>query len=419
MRFRLHDVPGFLRFILRRWSEDRCPQIAGSLTYTTLLALVPMFAVAVALLSSLPFFEDLMVRIKIFLLLNLVPEIAGKIITEYLEEFSANAARLTTLGVGAVAVISIALMMIVDRSLNAIWRVQRSRPYWLSILGYMALLGSGPLLLGVSVTITTYLMSLSLGLTGFPPQVPSSFLRVVPVAVTTVAFFLTYRIVPHRHVPWRHALLGAGIAAVLFEAGKDLFTLYVSFAPTYNVVYGAFAAVPIFLIWIYLSWLIVLLGAEITASASYWHGGLWKTSATPGTHFRHAVAVARELLTAGRGAVPFERLQRATALPVHELEDTLARMEKAGIVKEGRRSRFALAGDPGRTTIADLYAATVAPVGAMGPEEWAEISPDFARAANQMREGLRRPLDSLAGEPRAAPVRKPRRGRARTARRST
>src|ERR1700674_5870718 len=151
---KLLDIVGFLRFVLRRWTEDRCPQIAGSLTYTTLLAIVPMFAVGVAVLSSAPFFEDLMSKVKVFLLLNLMPEIAGRIITVYMEEFSANAAKLTTVGIALVFGLAVALMLIMDRSLNAIWRVSRSRPYWISIVGYVALIVTGPILIAVSVSVT-------------------------------------------------------------------------------------------------------------------------------------------------------------------------------------------------------------------------------------------------------------------------
>jgi membrane protein len=414
MRAKLLDVLGFSRFVLARWTEDRCPQIAGSLTYTTLLALVPVFVTAVAVLSSAPFFEDVMAQIKIFLLMNLMPEIAGKIITVYMEEFSNNARRLTTFGLIAVFALSVLMMLIVDRSLNAIWRVKRSRPYWLSALGYVALLLAGPVLIGVSVWLTTYLMTLSLSVTDAAPQWNSRVLRVVPVAVTTIAFFLMYRIVPHRHVPWRHALFGATLAAVLFEAAKDLFTLYVSFAPTYSLVYGAFAAVPIFLVWIYLSWLVILLGAELTASAAYWRERLWKQRSTPGAHFRQAVNVARLLLDAGDRPLPFERLREATGLPAHELEDTLYRMMAAGIAKRTPRVGYSLARPPQEVTLEDLYTATVTPVGAMRPEEWADVSEDFARAANQMREGLKRPLSSLGAQANAPRLRKAKRGKARS-----
>jgi membrane protein len=236
------------------------------------------------------------------------------------------------------------------------------------------------------------------------------------VTVTTIAFFLIYRIIPHRQVPWRHALFGAAVAAVLFEAGKDLFTLYVSLAPTYSVVYGTFAAVPIFLVWVYLSWLVVLLGAELTASAAYWTGRLWKQPSTPATYFRHAVNVSRVLLDADGVAVPFESLRDATGLPAHQLEDTLGRMTDAGIAKRVGRAGYALARRGDEISIEELYAATVAPVGAMPPEDWADVSVDFARAANQMRQGLKRPLSSLreTENEAAPPVRKAKRGKGRS-----
>ena len=137
---KLADTFGFLLFVFRRWKEDRCPQIAGSLTYTTLLALVPVFTVAVALLSSTPFFHEVMAQFKSFLLANLVPEIANRIITVYMARFAVYAERLTWAGTAVVFVVAVAQMLIIDRSLNAIWRVRRSRPLWRTILGYVLLL---------------------------------------------------------------------------------------------------------------------------------------------------------------------------------------------------------------------------------------------------------------------------------------
>jgi membrane protein len=409
----LKDTFDFLRFVFRRWTEDRCPQIAGSLTYTTILALVPMFVIAVAVLSSAPFFEDVMAQIKIFLLLNLMPEIAGKIITVYMVDFAANARRLTSVGLVAVFVVAVLLMLIVDRSLNAIWRVRRSRPYWMSVLGYVLLLVAGPVLIGLSVSISTYLMSLSFGTATLPADWHPRLLRIVPLTMSAIAFFLVYRIIPHRHVPWKHAALGGIVAAVLFEAFKGLFAVYVRYAPTYNLVYGTFAAVPIFLIWVYLSWLVILFGAELTASASYWHGGLWKKSTSPSIHFRHGVNVARQLLDAGGEPVAFEALRRQTKVPVHELEDTISRLLEGGIVKRRRGAGYLLARAPDEITLEEIYEATVAPVGGMSPQEWKEISPEYERAAQEMREGLKRPLTSLKDSP--LPVRKARRGRARNA----
>ena len=273
----------FLRYVLRRWTEDRCPQIAGSLAFTTLLAIVPSFAIAVALLSRAPFFEDVMVQIKVFLLLNLVPEMAGRIITVYMEEFAANAGRLTWIGVAILFVTAVALMLTIDRSINAIWRTDRSRPFVISVIAYMGLLSVGPILIGASVSITTYLTSLPSRWSGVPAPAHTFLLQAVPTAVSTLAFFLVYRLVPHRPVSWTHALAGGLLAAVLFEIAKEGFAFYVAHVPAYSVVYGAFAAVPFFLLWIYLSWLIVLFGAELAAALDEWpvRGALATAQAKP------------------------------------------------------------------------------------------------------------------------------------------
>lgn len=415
---KLSDLCGFFLFVFRRWKEDRCPQIAGSLTYTTLIALVPMFAIAVAVLSTAPLLEDVMSQIKVFLLLNLMPEIAGKIITVYMAEFSANAARLTTVGTIAVFIIALALMLMIDRSLNAIWRARRSRPYWRTVLGYMLLLVAAPLLIGISVSITTYLMSLTISMPGLPPEWHSRALRIVPVSMSALAFFLMYVIIPHRRVPWRHALAGGVAAAILFEAAKELFAIYVRYAPTYNLVYGTFAAVPVFLIWIYLSWLMVLLGAELTASLGYWRAGLWKQERTAGNRFGAAIALARPLMEAAPAAVSLTRLREVSGLPTHEVEDTLDQMCNAGIVSHEGRSGYVLAKKAEDIRFEDLHRATVGPIGGLKPEEWAAVSPAFARAAAEMQEGLGRSLATLGEAPESAPVRKAKRGRARSARSS-
>ena len=416
MREKLRELPSFLRFVWRRWNEDRCPQVAAALTYVTLLALVPLFVAAVAVLSSAPIFADVIEDLKRFLLRNLVPDIARHIIYVNLAQFQQNAARLTTVGLAGVLVLNVMLLLSIDRTLNAIWRVRRSRPYWVSIPTYVVLLLAGPLLIGVSVYGTTYLSPMLSGLRGFEPAPHSPLLHGVPLLVTSIAFFLVYRLLPHRRVPWAHAVFGAVVAAVLFESAKNVFSLYARFAHTYSVVYGAFAVVPLFLIWIYLSWLTILLGAELTASAAYWEGKLWKHPSSPSTQFRHAVRVVRALLASG-APVSFRQLRKATRLPVHELEDALLRMEGCGIVEERGRSGYAFARAPEKVSVAELYEATVAPLGAMEPQEWAEVSPDFSRAARDMREGLERPLATL-GETNAAvaPVRKRRGGKGRSAR---
>jgi membrane protein len=264
------DAFGFVRYVLRRWDEDRCPQIAGSLAFTTLLALVPMFAVIVAMLSGTPFFHEVMVQLRRFLELNLVPEIADRISRSYLPEIARNARRLTTIGVIFLFVTAVAMMLTVDRSLNAIWRSKERRPFWVSVVAYVALLVVGPLLIVASVSITTYLLSLPERWSGLPAPAHSFALQAVPIAVSSLAFFIIYRLVPHGRTEWKAALVGGVVAGILFEVGKEGFAFYVAHAPALSVAYGAFAALPLFLLWIYLSWLIVLFGAELAAAMTEW-----------------------------------------------------------------------------------------------------------------------------------------------------
>ena len=343
------DVLGFLRFVLRRWGEDRCPQIAGSLTFTTLLALVPVFAIAVSLLSRTPFFEQWIVQLKGFLLLNLTPEIANRIITDYMEQFRANAAGLTTLGVAVLFVTSLALMFTVDRSINAIWRVRRHRPFWKSVLSYVVLLSLGPVLIALSVSITTYLLALSRE-AGVPRPAHSLLLQAVPAAVSAIAFVLLYRVVPNRRVHWAHALAGAVLAAVVFELAKEMFAFYVANVPGQNVVYGTFAALPFFLLWIYVSWLVVLFGAELTASLDYWKGGKWKRIGDGIVRFGDAVAVARLLFESRGKAVTFDRLRMDTGMPQDELEDALHHMTASGLVERVGRNSYAIPEEPAEAT---------------------------------------------------------------------
>jgi membrane protein len=238
--------------------------------------------------------------------------------------------------------VAIWLMLTMDRSLNAIWRVRRARPYWISALGYATLLMLGPVLIVASVSFTTYVMTLSNEVTGFAPRVHTFLLRAFPVLMSTFAFFLIYRIIPHRHVPWRHALLGAAVAAVLFESAKQLFSMYVSVTPTYNIVYGALAAIPIFLIWIYLSWLVVLFGAELTAAAAWWQGGRWKSAPRAGIRFREAVIIVRAMIDAPGGRMKFDELRGLTLMSPEELDETLADMVEAGLLKARGRSGYEL-----------------------------------------------------------------------------
>ncbi len=400
---KLLELSGFLRFVLRRWAEDRCPQIAASLAFTTLLALVPVFAVAIATLSSAPFFEQAMVQVKVFLLLNLVPEIAGKIITVYMEQFAQNAARLTGVGLAGLFLTVLATVFTVDRSFNVIWRVKRRRPFWISVAGYLTLLALVPVLAGLGVTVTAAVIAFTAQMADVPGGAEVLAARAAPVLVSAGAFFLVYRVAPHRAVPWRHAALGGALAAVLFETMKELFGQYLRAVPTYNVIYGAFAAIPLFLVWIYLSWLVVLFGAEFTAACAYWRGGLWRRAESPGMRFRDALEVGRRLVEARGASVTVERLWRETAIPPDELEAMLEGLAARGIVRRVRRAAYALARTPDEVTLGDLYRAAFASAGAMSPQDWAAYTPELARVAAEMEAELGRPMAALGAGAREPP----------------
>jgi membrane protein len=350
----------FSRFLFDRFIQDRCLQIAGSLTFSTLLALVPLFAIVVAVLSYLPFFQQLLTSIKIFLLLNLVPDIAYKIITVYMGQFAANARKLTYVGVGFLLFTAISMLYTVDRSFNDIWRSRRTRPWWMSGAAYLMLLVAAPLLLGLGISITSYLVSLSLGVSGRLPYLDEALLKILSVAGSTVTFFLVYRIVPCRHVPLRNALIGAFIAALLFEALKSLFAVYVTLMPGANVVYGAFAAIPVFLLWIFLCWCVILIGAEVSASLPYWGRERWHHAvARPeqrldfqmGLELLGTLARTRESLQ----GVTLRDLNLTVAAPLDWLEDTLDHLVMKGVVRRERGLRFRLLAEPQTITLEQAW----------------------------------------------------------------
>ena len=181
----------------------------------------------------------------------------------------------------------------------------------------------GPILIGLSVWATSWLVAASLGRLDMSSQVEALVLRIVPVSVSATAFFLVYRIIPNRPVPARHALAGGIVAALVFEAMKSAFAAYIRVVPTYQLVYGAFAAVPIFLVWVYLSWLVVLFGAEFTAALAWWRGRRWRGEESPGQETRGAFAIGRALAQAGGEPVPLAALLEGVDLPEDRLEEVL------------------------------------------------------------------------------------------------
>lgn len=361
-------VLGFARFVAQRFNEDRCAQAASSLTFTTLLSLVPLITVAVTVFAAFPVFTDLMVQAKIFMLTNLVPEIAGKIITVYMEEFANKAAKLTLLGIVGLTITALLLINTIDRAFNTIWRVRRPRAMVQRLLTYWAVLSIGPVILGASLSVTYYLVSFSLGYVRHIPLISQAGLKFVPVALMSFGFTLLYFVVPNRYVPFRHALAGGLLAGVAFELMKRAFALYITHFPIYTLVYGTFATFPIFLLWIYFSWLVILLGAVVAAALSHWHGGTWQRTRLPGWRFEAALRILQELAGAQRSGqtVNLAWLRKRVALGLEEMEELLDTLKQANFVHRTDKDAWLLSRAPQDISTAEVFQLFVFDAGARG-----------------------------------------------------
>ena len=268
VRFDLDTLKRLAQFAAQRSSEDRIPQVAGSLTFTTMLSLVPLATVAFALFTAFPIFASFQMSLQIFLADHLMPAQLNSQIFNYLNQFASKAKGLTTIGMIFLFVTAVMTMMTVESAFNVIWRVRKARPIAQRILVYWAIITLGPILIGVSLSISSYLFTQSMAFTAaqhIPPVIEWA-LTGAALPLTALAFTMLYVYLPNCRVEWRDAVIGGVTAAIAFELAKRGFGYYVRRIPTYTAVYGAFAAVPLFLLWMYLCWFITLAGAMIASA---------------------------------------------------------------------------------------------------------------------------------------------------------
>lgn len=370
---------GFARTALARFGEERGFVIAASLSYTSLLALVPLIAISLSVLSAFPAFDAIEGRLVEQALGYIAPH-AGLDVQTYLDRFVANTSNLTALGIVWLAVTAIMLLSTIEAGFNAIWRVDSPRPLIKRLIAYWTTLTLGPLLLGAGLSLSTVIFAAgSLSSLGIGSAVPlGGLVRVLPFAFAAIGLSVFYLALPHRRVEWRHALLGGVIAALLFEGLKVLFGLYVSRLGTFESVYGSLSALPVFLIWMYLSWAVVLFGAAIAAARPEWraarmtaaHGG----ALTPARCLLRALQVIDLLHTTGHagGTADNDMLLAAAAGDGDALATVMTRLHSAGYIARTDADTAVLIRDLDDITLHDLYRALGYAIDTFDPESAAD-----------------------------------------------
>ncbi|WP_442776364.1 YihY family inner membrane protein [Sphaerotilus montanus] len=352
-----------LRTLRQRFREDRLGVTAGSLTFTTMISLVPLATVTFALFTAFPMFANFRKALEVYFLQNLVPDAIARPVLKQLTLFASKASQVGTIGLVVLVFTALALLLTIDRSLNAIWRVRQPRPLAQRVLVYWATATLTPLVLGVSLSMTSYAVSASSGLVEALPGGVSFLLGLIELGLMAAGMSALFKFVPNTQVRWSHAALGGVFVAVGFELAKRGLAWYLGLAPTYTTIYGAFATVPILLSWIYLGWVIVLLGAVIAAYAPSLQMRVVRHAVTPGWRFMLALTVLRELALARQSTVRgvalvelCERL-RLDPLQVDPVVEQLQRLDWVGSLSEPGLARHVLLIDPACTPVAPLVQA--------------------------------------------------------------
>lgn len=401
-RFRLAEtlraLPQVMLYAGKRFTKDSCARSAAALSYSSLLALVPLLTIALTVLSAFPAFSNARIELQTLVFENFLPD-AGVEISDQLTSFIDNATQTTGIGVIALAVTALLLLSTINSALNAIWRVADQRSLFLKLLVYWALLTLGPLMIGASLTLSSYGFAMVewSGIDGYTRNF-FDVTRFLPAILSTSAFTLLYLVVPNRPVRFRHALGGAVVAAFLFEVLKKGFALYLTHFPSYQALYGALAAVPIFLLWMYLSWAVILFGAEIAASLPEWRASLRRGegSGAPGARLALGLSILARLHKAAREGRKVRELSLMAGLPAgfQELGDVLSGLRRNGFVSRTSGAHWVLSRDLTCASLKDLMLSldlTLEP-GEGWPESAGEVIEALSRCGDQM---LEKPLSEL------------------------
>ncbi|WP_353237981.1 YihY family inner membrane protein [Limnohabitans sp.] len=349
--------------LAERFRDARLGVSASSLTFTTVLAMVPLFAVGLAVFSAFPMFGKFQDTIQRWLIESLVPESIGRQVLSYLTQFSLKASRLGTAGLLAVLLSAVFLMVTIERTLGQIWRLQRQRPLPQRVLLYWSAITLGPLLLGSSLAATSFVVTASRDVVNVLPGSTRWLLDGFEFLMLTACVSGLYFYVPYTRVRWRHAITAGFLVAVSLEVAKKLMAFYLLEVPTYSLVYGAFAAVPILLVWIYVTWLLVLLGAVLASSLPELGRQAWRKPEGAGWSFRLALEVLAELNAAkvterrGRSVDELAAFLRVETDELRQVLAVLQSLDWVGRLSEQNdlgQARLVLLVDPAMASVAPL-----------------------------------------------------------------
>jgi len=355
MRDGLKHLWRFICMVFTHFFRDGGTQNAAALTYTTLLSLVPLMTVMLALLAILPISEQVTIEINGFLFNNFVPA-AGEVVQQHLQTFSSKAGRLSGFGFIFLLVTALMLMGTIERSFSTIWHITSKRRLLNTLLVYSAILSLGPTLIVASVVATSYFVSLPY--ISDAVQTFSFATVLMPVFVSMLAFTMLYSVLPNQRVSFKDALIGGVVAALLFEGAKRGFALYLTLFPTYELIYGALAAVPIFLVWLYLSWLVTLLGAEVTYCLSIYHDDWQSGHDQQRGRLLLAYRLLRRLWQAQQQNLSLTSYQLGREEPGVSDERVvrlLVELEEGKLVAKSKGDSWILAADLTKVSLFDLY----------------------------------------------------------------
>lgn len=252
----------FSKLFWLRFQQNKLSQAAGYLTYSTMLALVPLVMVVFSVFSAFPVFNEVTGELKGFIFNNFAPQ-ASDMAGQYIDEFVSNSKQMSAVGVISLVVVALMLINSIDRTLNSIWHDTTIRPLVFSFAIYWLILTLGPLLIGASIGVSSYIATMLNDNISLPFGL--KVLSFVPFFLTWLIFTLIYTVVPNKKVKIVHSAIGALVAAVFFTLGKQAFLWYVTTFPSYQLIYGAMATLPIMLLWIQLSWVVILIGAQLAS----------------------------------------------------------------------------------------------------------------------------------------------------------